>query len=130
MNRVKDWTACKRAVAKGYGLVFNFYSGSWKGFTANLIETNNTIDRVYGAVYHISKEKLDKLTRQYEGVEPKVIPIEAEGDPKEAKAYIFTTSRESGKPPDDYLETILVGLRQHGYSKEVIEKVKKIAESH
>jgi hypothetical protein len=47
-----------------------------------------------------------------------------------AKAYIFTTSREPGRPPDAYLEVMLVGLREHGYSEKVVEKVKKLAESH
>ena len=130
MTRIGEWITCKRAVAKGYKLVFNVCSRRWGGLAANLISTNNIEDRVYGAVYHISKEKLDILTRKYERRKPEEIPVEADGVSIPAKAYIFPTSGKRGKPPDAYLETILVGLRQHGYSEEVIEEVKKSAESY
>ena len=129
MTRVGEWTACKRAVAKGYKLVFNFCSRRWNGLTANLVRTNDTNDRVYGAIYHIPEEKLDVLT-QYEGEEPTDIPIEADGAQIMAKAFVFKPSREPGKPSNAYLQVMLVGLRQHGYSEEVVEKVKKLAESH
>lgn len=129
MTRVGEWTVCKRALAKGYKLVFNVQSRGWGGLAANLVRTNNVDDRVYGAIYHIPEEKLAVLT-QYEGKEPTCMHIEAEGALIMAKAYIFTTSREPGRPPDAYLEVMQVGLRQHGYSEEVIEEVKKLAESH
>lgn len=129
MTRVGEWTTCKRAVVRGYKLVFNVCSRRWGGLAANLISTNNIEDRVHGAVYHILTKKLDVLT-QYEGVEPADIHIEADGSQIMAKAYFFPNSREPGRPPGAYLEVMLVGLRQHGYSEEVIEQVKKLAESH
>lgn len=129
MTRVGEWTVCKRAVARGYKLVFNVQSRRWGGLAANLVKTNNIDDKVYGAIYRILKEKLDVLT-QYEGVEPTAIHIEADGIQTMAKAYIFRASGEPGRPPDAYLEVMLVGLGQHGYSEEVIEKVKKLAKSH
>lgn len=129
MTRVGEWTACKRAVAKGYKLVFNVQSRRWDGLAANIVRTNNVDDRVYGAVYHILEEKLNVLT-QYESQEPTDIPIEADGAPIMAKTYIFKTSREAGRPPSAYLEVMLVGLRQHGYSEEIVEEVKELAKFH
>jgi len=126
MTRVGEWTVCKTAVAKEYKLVFNVQSRRWGGLAANLIRTNNVDDRVYGAIYRILNEKLDVLT-QYEGVEPTDILIDADGVQITAKAYVFRTSREPGRPLDAYLEVMLVGLRQHGYSEEAIERVKKLA---
>jgi cation transport regulator ChaC len=128
MTRVGEWTVSKRAVAKGYKLVFNVQSKRWGGLAANLVRTDNIDDRVYGAIYLILKEKLNVLTR-YEGPKPTDILVEADGIQITAKAYVFLTSREPGKPPDAYLEVMLVGLRQHGYSEEVIEKVKNLAKS-
>lgn len=128
MTRVGEWTTCKRAVVKGYKLVFNVCSRRWGGLAANLISTNNIEDRVYGAIYRILNKKLDVLT-QYEREKPEDIPVEADGVPIKAKAYIFKTSREPGRPPDAYLQVMLIGLRQHGHSEETIEKVKKLAES-
>ena len=129
MTRVGEWIVSKRAVAKGYKLVFNFESGRWGGCAANLIRTDNINDSVDGAIYRIPKEKLDVLT-QYEGRNPEEIRVEADGLPITAKAYIFPTSEKPGKPPHAYLQVMLVGLRQHGYPEEAIEKVKKAAESH
>jgi cation transport regulator ChaC len=129
MNRVGEWAVSKRAVAKGYKLVFNVQSKRWGGLTANLINTDNIGDRVYGAIYHVSKEKLAVLTR-YEGPKPTDIPVEADGVQIIAMAYIFRARGEPGRPPDAYLEVMLAGLRQHGYSEETIENVKKLAKSH
>lgn len=129
MTRVGEWTACKRAVAKGYKLVFNVWSCRWGGLAANLISTNNIDDRVYGAIYRILNKKLDVLT-QYETEKPEDIPVEADGVSIKAQAYIFKPSREPGRLRDAYLQVMLIGLRQHGHSEEAIEKVKKLAESH
>ena len=128
MSRVGEWTVSKRAVAKGYKLVFNVQSKRWGGLAANLVRTDNITDRVYGAIYSILNEKLNVLT-QYERVGPTDIFVEADGAKITAKAYVFGTSREPGRPPAAYLEVMLVGLRQHGYSEQEIEKIKKLAES-
>ena len=129
MTRVGEWIVSKRAVAKGYKLVFNVQSRRWGGRAANLVRTGNIDDSVEGAIYRITKEKLDVLT-QYEGRTPAGIPVEADGVPITAKAYIFPTSGRPGKPPAAYLQVMLVGLRQHGYREEAIERVRKLAESH
>jgi len=129
MTRIGEWLASEKAVAKGYRLAFNVQSRRWGGLAANLVKTNNAGDIVYGVIYRIPKEKLAVLT-QYEGVEPVDIEIEADGVRKKAKAYVFTTSKEPGRPPDTYLEVMLTGLRQHGYSEDVTARVKILAECH
>jgi len=129
MNRVGEWTVCKRAMAKGYKLVFNVQSRRWGGLAANLVRTYEVDDTVYGAIYHILSKQLDVLT-QYERVAPTDVCVEADGDTTIARAYIFRNSREPGKPPDAYLEVMLAGLRQHGYPEETVGKVKKLAKSH
>lgn len=128
MNRVRQWSASERAVAKGYERVFNHLSQRWGGLTANLRFTDNPDDVVEGAIYLIPKEKLRVLT-QYEGTKPTDILVEADGALIMAKAYIFGSSEKAGKPPAAYLEVMLTGLRQHGYSEEVIERVRNLAES-
>lgn len=128
-TRIGEWTGSKRAVAKGYKLAFNVQSRRWGGLAANLVRTNNADDRVYGAIYRIRKQKLDVFTR-YEGAEPTDVEVEADGVQIMAKAYIFETSKDSGRPPAAYLEVIFAGLRQHGYPEEVIERLKELAEFH
>lgn len=125
-ERIGEWRASERAVVKEHKLVFNVKSSRWGGLAANLIKTQNAKDRVYGAVYRIQKEQLDKMT-QFESTSPRDISVESGLVEMLAKIYIFKTIRESGKPPSHYLKTILDGLKQHGYSKKIIEKVKNAA---
>jgi cation transport regulator ChaC len=129
MTRVGEWIVCRRAVAKGYKLVFNFQSRRWGGYAANLIKTDKIDDSVDGAIYRIPKETLDVLT-QYEDRKPEEILVDADGIPIRAKVYIFPASEKPGNPPDAYLQVMLVGLRQHGHPEQAIERVRKSAGSH
>jgi hypothetical protein len=106
MTRVGEWIVCRRAVAKGYKLVFNFQSRRWGGCAANLIKT------------------------EYEDRKPEEILVDADGISIRAKVYIFPASEKPGNPPDAYLQVMLVGLRQHGYPEQAIERVRKSAGSN
>ena len=128
MNRVGEWIVSKRALLKGYKLKFNAHSPRWGGLTANVVRTDNPDDKVYGAVYRIFSEKVDVLSA-YEGPKPTDISVEADGVNLQAKAYIFKISGVLRNPPAAYLNVMLLGLRQHGYSEAVIEEVKKIAQN-
>lgn len=79
-----------------------------------------------GAIYLIPQSKLGVLTT-YERVEPESVMVKSEGKQFSAKTYIFPTNRASEKPPDTYLDTVLIGLWQHGYEEDIIEKVKHFA---
>jgi len=126
MTRIGEWTTSKRAVLTRYKLLFNVYSNHWGGYTANVAQTNNPNDRVYGAVYLILKEKLDVLST-YEGIEAREILVQADGLSIPAKTYFFKGSGRSNSPPKAYIDVILKGLRQHGYSPEVLAEVTRIA---
>ena len=128
MNRVGEWIVSKRAVLKGYELRFNVRSPRWGGLTANVVRTDNSDTKMYGALYRISREKLSVLST-YEGIKPTDIAVEADGENLRAKTYIFETRRVSGKPPEVYLNVMLNGLMQHGYPDAVIEEVRKIAQN-
>ena len=128
MNRVGEWIVSKRAVLKGYELRFNVCSPRWGGLTANMVRTDNSDTKVYGALYRISREKLSVLST-YEGIKTTDIAAEADGENLRAKTYIFKARRVSGKPPEAYLNVMLNGLRQHGYPDKVIEEVRKIAQN-
>jgi len=127
MTRVGEWKTSAKATLKGYRLLFNVESQRWGGMAANLRKTTNPQDIIYGAIYLISNSKLCVLT-DYEHVEPQSVMVESEGKQVSANIYIFSTNRTPAKPPPAYLNTLLDGLRQHGYGEDVIEEVKRISE--
>ncbi|MEM2945244.1 MAG: gamma-glutamylcyclotransferase [Thermoproteota archaeon] len=57
------------------------------------------------------------------------VDVESEGKLLPAITYVMVREIYKLKPSDDYLNLILKGLEEHGYGQEVIEEVRKIAES-
>jgi len=131
LTRVGEWRKSKKAVLKGWKLVFNAQSSYWDGKTANIVQTHNPKDKVYGAIYQIMKQKLSVLTKyEHKGQkDPIDIEVESEGSKTPAKAYVFDGG-ESAEPPKPYLETIVSGLKQHCYEKDIINHVRRIANPH
>lgn len=127
-ERVGDWIASKRSLLKGYKLVFNVKSSRWNGFAANLRKTRNENNSVYGVVYFLKKEQLDKMTT-FEGPNSKiesVTVVEENGNRiNDVSVYWWDNIRPSQVPPTAYSDAIIRGLKQHGYSQDVIEKVKE-----
>ena len=76
-ERVGEWIDLKRAIAKGYRLVFNVRSRRWGGLAANIMKSENPDDRVYGAIYRITKEQINQMTK-CEGTEPQDINVESD----------------------------------------------------
>jgi len=129
LARVGEWETSQKALLKGWKLVFNVNSRRrWGEGAANIIETKDVKDVVYGAVYKIKKEKLCVLTT-YENVVPKDVTVESNCEGVPAKTYVFRKDRKASKPPQAYLQTIIEGLKQHGYEEDVINKIRKIANS-
>ena len=129
MTRIGKWRSVRKAILKNYKLVFDVYSQKWSGLTSNIKECNSEL--VYGVIYEISMDQLNILTKKYEHKEPtkldKVFILD--GDEKKLQVYTYVFSGENkGEVPENYLNTIIEGLRQHDYGGEVIEKVRKIAE--
>jgi len=128
MVRVGEWKKSVKAALKGYRLLFNVKSPRWGGMAANVENSRNHQDLVYGAIYLISKSKLSVLTN-YENEKPQEVKVESEGQQIPSQIYIFSSNNAATRPPDAYLNTMLEGLRQHGYEEEIIEKVKHIAKN-
>ena len=129
MVRVGEWKKSAKAALKGYRLLFNVNSRRWGGMAANVENSGNHQDLVYGAIYLILESKLSVLT-DYECIEPQSVMVESLGQQIPSKIYIFSSNNAAARPPAAYLNTMLEGLRQHGYEEEIIEKVKHIAKIH
>jgi len=53
---IGQWLDARRAELRGFKLVFNAYSKSWRGGVANLVEDESS--RVHGVAYRITGEQL------------------------------------------------------------------------
>lgn len=124
-RRVGGWLDLKPAILRGYRLVFNVFSSSWRGGVANIEESPGSV--VYGAVYLLEESQLEKLDK-YEGVphlyHRRKITVEAGGTPLEAYVYVATNPRPKLAPSASYLALVLKGLRKLGYSEDIIQSVK------
>ena len=127
-ERVGEWITSERVNVEGYKRVYNVWSGkNWKGWAANLKKTDVSSDKVCGVVYIITDKQLDDLTNKFEHKEPTTISVRLEnGQERSAvNAYIWIKEEPSQEPPEADKDAIINGLEQHGYSPEVIEKVKE-----
>jgi cation transport regulator ChaC len=126
---VGGWKEVKPAVLKGYRLVFNVYSVSWRGGVANVVE--DSAGTVYGAAYLIEEEQLSRLDRHLgvpsQWVRRKTV-IEVDGRPVEAFIYVGANPRGHLQPSKAYISMMLRGLKRLGYGEEVLEAVRKAAE--
>ena len=121
---VGEWHLSKRAIARNYRLAFNVNSKKWQGNAANLVPTDKLEDVVYGVVYLLSEEQLQKLGR-HEGVAPAEIRVELEdgNEIAHARTFVWKSTSPGTAPPEHYRRTMEAGLQQHGYKESVIEKV-------
>ncbi|MCS7110324.1 MAG: gamma-glutamylcyclotransferase, partial [Candidatus Caldarchaeum sp.] len=94
-KRVGSWREIRPAVLRGYRLVFNVYSSSWRGGVANVVEDPDS--SVYGAVYLLEESQLEKLDR-YEGVphlyHRRKVLVDVGGSQVEAYIYVGTNPRQ------------------------------------
>lgn len=128
-RRVGQWYELKPALLKGFRLVFDVYSGSWRGGVANVKEAETSV--VYGAAYLLEEEQLEKLDK-YEGVphlyHRRKVYVEIEGKPVEAFVYVGSKPRTSVIPSTEYLSLMIKGLKKLGYGEEVLKAVRLAAE--
>ncbi|MEM4352345.1 MAG: gamma-glutamylcyclotransferase family protein, partial [Candidatus Caldarchaeum sp.] len=115
---------------KGFKLVFDIYSSSWRGGVADVVEDESGI--VYGAAYLLDEEQLEKLDR-YEGVphlyHRRKVVIEVEGAQVEAFIYVGSSPRPSVKPSAEYVALMVKGLKRIGHGDEALKAVREAAES-
>jgi gamma-glutamylcyclotransferase len=128
-DRVGDWKSADKASLHKWKLIFNVKSKTWCGGAANIIRTGNPDDVVWGAIYQITLDQLDKLTKDYEKVSPKRKKVEVNGQKRVASTYIFSGKRPKLKPTAGYLETLIEGLKDHGYQEEIVQSVVSEANS-
>jgi hypothetical protein len=98
-------------------LAFTRQSTRWDGLAADILSTPGS--SVFGAVVSISRDDLDGLDRsEYLGVgyrRIRVFPrLGIPSGPVGAFTYEVIDKQSEGKPPSDYLATILIGARELG----------------
>lgn len=116
---------CK-AYLPGYKFLYDGYSHSRGGAVANIVESENSI--VWGALYHITKECLQRLDK-YEGYptfyKRKEVTIKTD-DEKEYLAWVYyRESEREGEPPHEYRQIILEGAKNWRLPDDYIEKFLK-----
>ncbi len=119
-ERIGEWRERKRALLEGYRL-------SFREGVADIEEDKK--GKVYGALYLISEEQLKKLD-DYEGKKYTKIKVKAKTEDGEVLAltYYMKEKKKFRRPNPLYLNIVLEGLMEQGYSDEVINQVKRIAE--
>lgn len=123
-SRIGVWQLSKRALVRNYRLVFNHYSKSRNGYSANLQLTENFDDTVPGVVYHITQDQLSRLEK-FEGIPATDIAVELEdgNEISHAKVFIWNSMEKEREPPKDYRRIIEQGLLQHGFPESTVKKV-------
>lgn len=129
LTRIGEWEASKRAILKDYKLTFDVFSSGWNGGVADIVSSLG--EQVYGVIYSIDSNQLKRLDT-YEGVPTfyKQITVKVEkegGELIDAITYIVVNKGGFIAPTKKYLETIINGLKQHGYGEDAVQKVKAIA---
>lgn len=115
----------KRAFLKGYRFVYDGFSNLRKGAVANIIETGDENDIVWGGLFEIDSKCLSNLDH-YEGY-PRVynrkdITVQDdEGNQYKAIVY-FRTGKDESKPSESYKKIVINGARDCGLPDEYIEK--------
>lgn len=142
MTRIGKWKAARKAVLKNHKLTFDICSPSWGGGVADIVESEG--NSVKGAIYRISKEQLYVLDT-YEGYNGKGRQNFYERNEPECPMPVISQGRKVGvvtywvanksakiefiKPTNKYMETLVEGLRQHGWDEKVVQEVEAIAKS-
>ncbi len=128
IERINDYKKSKPAILKDYKLTFNIYSDARNGGVADIIKSEN--DKVYGAIYLIPKkdyEKVEKTGLMSGRYKKKEVNVLVNEEIISAKTFEVVNKNDFIKPSESYLNTIIEGLKDHGYNNEVIRKVKHIA---
>ncbi len=130
---IGKWIEARRATLKGFKLVFNAYSPSWRGGVANLRENEKA--KTYGVAYKITSEQLEKLDR-FEGVPQRsarmsvTIEVEGIGEVK-AITHVAANPKEGRVHPSrEYVSAVYRGMKQHGLGEEALKALQRAAGIH
>lgn len=130
-ERVPSANKLRNVFIKGHTIKCNKISkdGSSK---ANIIETDNDDDIVWGVIFEIDdseKRNLDEYEGLGKGYNESILSfLDSENNPHEAQVYIADKSaiNEDLLPYDWYKEYIVSGARENDLPKEYIEKLEAI----
>jgi gamma-glutamylcyclotransferase (GGCT)/AIG2-like uncharacterized protein YtfP len=130
-RRIGESSQILRATLQNYRLTF---AKGWSGHDsgkANILQQQGS--EVKGAVYSVTQDQLLSLDGP-EGVNSGVykrIPVIVliDGQPTPAQTYVMVRQICPARPADWYLDLILKGLEQNGYSQAIIDEVRNIANS-
>ncbi|MCD6591595.1 MAG: gamma-glutamylcyclotransferase [Thaumarchaeota archaeon] len=127
---IGSWLDARRAVLKGFRLVFNVYSPSWRGGIANLEE--DEASEIYGVAYRITSEQLEKLDR-FEGVPSRaarrsvLIAVEGIGELKAITHVAVNPRGGRVHPSREYLSAMYRGVKQHGLGEDALRLIRRAA---
>ena len=104
----------KKAFLKGYKFVYDGYSSIRKGAVANIIETGEENDEVWGGLFEINEDNLSSLDC-YEGYpnsynRKEVVLGSEEGKSFKAIAY-YRIGKRISEPSEDYRNIIIKGAK-------------------
>jgi len=123
------WIDARRAVLKGYEIIFNAYSPSWRGGVANLRE--NESSKTYGVAYKITSEQLERLDR-FEGVPRRAARISIQIEVEDvgivrAVTHVMANPKEGRVHPSrEYVSAMYRGIKQHGLGEDSLKSIRKI----
>ncbi len=127
---IGDWLDVRRAILKGFEIVFNAYSPAWRGGIANLRENEGA--RIIGVAYKITPDQLARLDA-FEGVPSRasrrtiLIEVEGVGEVK-AVTHIAANPRNAlVQPSKEYLSAMYRGVRQHSIPDDILKTLQKVA---
>ena len=118
------WRKVGIGYVEGYELVFDGYSSLWGGPTANIVE--NPAERVWGVLFELEGfESLD-VREGYPKCYTRgkvAVHVSKTGQIVMAQTYIRPEPLKRGKPPRDYLDTIIRGARENGLPEDWIRRL-------
>jgi gamma-glutamylcyclotransferase (GGCT)/AIG2-like uncharacterized protein YtfP len=117
----------KLVVLDGYRLVYDGYSVSRQGATANIVKSE--VDSVRGALFEITeKDKLSLDSREGYPLEydRKVVQVKDPQGAAYAAMTYFRPGRALGKPHPDYERVVLDGARDCKLPEEYVDKYLRV----
>ena len=134
-----DHTVVGLASLHEYRLSFPMYSNIWEGGVASVQPHHG--DQVWGVLYEVSDERLEKLDREYgyrgpddqhnvadrEHVTVELVRPDDGSSPRPLRAWLYMARPSNPSPPSRrYLDAILRGAQHHELPEEYILALRAI----
>lgn len=113
-----DWDRLRTAMLPEHALRFVIAAGDGSGAEADLRPAAG--ETVYGVVYSILPHALVALRRHYSGRALRRVTVRTGDGPVPADTFVAIAPEPGLRPTGAYIREIEEGMRQHGFSGEVI----------